>query len=237
MSDIVLQIRDLEVWYEDIQAVRGISFEVRNGEIFTLIGGNGAGKSSTLRAISGIRKFRGDVSFMGKSLRGVPAETIMACGLAHVPEGRGIFGNLTVSENLRLGAWLRKDRQAMMQDLERVLNIFPRLRERLQQQAGTLSGGEQQMLSLGRALMSNPRMLLLDEPSMGIAPLLVREIYHVLVEINKMGVSILLVEQNANLALRIANRAALLETGELVLSGSGSELLNTPRVQEVYLGA
>ncbi len=237
MSEVVLWVHDLEVWYDDIQAVRSISFEVRRGEIFSLIGGNGAGKTSTLRAISGICKFRGDISFMGKNLVGIPAEAIVARGLAHVPEGRGIFGNLTVSENLRLGAWVRKDRQAVAADLERVMKIFPRLQERLQQQAGTLSGGEQQMLALGRAIMSGPQMLLLDEPSMGIAPLLVREIYRVLAEINRMGVSILLVEQNANLALRIANRAGLLETGQLVLTGSGEELLGAPRIQEVYLGA
>jgi branched-chain amino acid transport system ATP-binding protein len=237
MSDIILSVQDLEVWYDDIQAVRGISFEVQRGEIFTLIGGNGAGKTSTLRAISGVCKFRGNISFMGKNLVGIPAESIVARGLAHVPEGRGIFGNLTVSENLRLGAWVQKDRRAVAADLERVLKIFPRLQERLQQLAGTLSGGEQQMLALGRAIMSGPQMLLLDEPSMGIAPLLIREIYRVLEEINRMGASILLVEQNANLALRIANRAGLLETGQLVLTGSGAELLGTPRIQEVYLGA
>ena len=237
MSDVALQVQDLEVWYDDICAVKGISFEVRQGEIFTLIGGNGAGKTSTLRALSGVRKFKGNVSFLGKCLCGIPAETIVARGLAHVPEGRGIFGNLTVAENLRLGAWVRKDRRAIATDLERVLGIFPRLRERLRQQAGTLSGGEQQMLALGRAIMSGPKMLLLDEPSMGIAPLLVREIYRVLEEINRMGVSILLVEQNANLALRLANRAGLLETGQLVLTGSGSELLGMSRIREVYLGA
>lgn len=237
MNDHILEVQNLEVWYDDIQAVRNISFEVQRGEIFTLIGGNGSGKTSTLRAISGVCKFRGHISFMEKSLRGVPPEAIVTRGLSHVPEGRGIFGNLTVAENLRLGAWVRKDRQAAAADLERVLGIFPRLRERLQQQAGTLSGGEQQMLSLGRAIMSGPRMLLLDEPSMGIAPLLVREIYRVLEEINRTGVSILLVEQNANLALRIANRAGLLETGQLVLTGSGAELLGTPRIREIYLGA
>lgn len=236
-SEPILKVQDLEVWYDDIQAVRNISFEVQPGEIFTLIGGNGAGKTSTLRAISGICKFRGNVSFMGKSLAGIPPEAIVARGIAHVPEGRGIFGNLTVAENLRLGAWVRQDRPAVAADHERVLTIFPRLRERLRQQAGTLSGGEQQMLSLGRAIMSGPQMLLLDEPSMGIAPLLVREIYRVLREINKMGVSILLVEQNANLALHIAHRAGLLETGQLILTGSGAELLGTPRIREVYLGA
>lgn len=237
MSDVVLTVRDLEVWYDDIQAVRKVSFEVRRGELFTLIGGNGAGKTSILRAISGICKFRGKISFLGKSLNGIPAEAIVALGLSHVPEGRGIFGNLTVAENLRLGTWVRKDRHAVAADLKRVLEIFPRLGERLQQHAGTLSGGEQQMLALGRALMSGPQMLLLDEPSMGIAPLLIREIYRVLEEINRSGISILLVEQNANLALRIAHQAGLLETGQLVLQGSGAELLGTPRVQEVYLGA
>ncbi len=236
-DDVLLRVRDLEVCYDDIQAVRGISFEVHRGEIFTLIGGNGAGKTSTLRAISGICKFRGEISFLGKNLAGTPAEAIVALGVAHVPEGRGIFGNLTVSENLRLGAWVRKDRQAVAADLKRVLKIFPRLEERLRQQAGTLSGGEQQMLALARAILSGPQMLLLDEPSMGIAPLLVKEIYRVLEEINRMGVSILLVEQNANLALRIACHAGLLETGQLVMTGSGTDLLGTPRIQEVYLGA
>jgi branched-chain amino acid transport system ATP-binding protein len=237
MNEPILNVQDLEVWYDDIQAVRSISFEVQQGEIFTLIGGNGAGKTSTLRAISGICKFRGKISFMGKSLCGIPPELIVARGLAHVPEGRGIFGNLTVAENLRLGAWVRKSRSAVATDHDRVLTIFPRLKERFHQQAGTLSGGEQQMLALGRAIMSGPKMLLLDEPSMGIAPLLVREIYRVLREINLMGVSILLIEQNANLALRIAHRAGLLETGQLVLAGSGTELLGAPRVREVYLGA
>jgi len=237
MSDVLLRVRDLEVCYDDIQAVRGISFEVRRGEIFTLIGGNGAGKTSTLRAISGICKFRGEISLLEKSLVGRPAETIVALGIAHVPEGRGIFGNLTVSENLRLGTWVRKDRQAVAADFKRVLKVFPRLEERLQQQAGTLSGGEQQMLALARAILSGPQMLLLDEPSMGIAPLLVKEIYRVLEEINRMGVSILLVEQNANLALRIAHHAGLLETGQFAMTGSGADLLGTSRIQEVYLGA
>ena len=231
-----LKVTDLRVAYGDIVGVKGISFEVQKGEIFTLIGANGAGKSSTLRAISGLVRYQGEVIFDGKDLEGVPAERIVANGLAHVPEGRGIFGNLTVMENLRLGAWIRKDKAGVAKDLERALTIFPRLRERKEQAAGTLSGGEQQMLAVGRALMSRASMLLLDEPSMGLAPKLVKEIYAVVKEINQEGVTVLLVEQNANLALRLANRAAVLETGELTVSGTGAELLANSRVREAYLG-
>jgi len=233
-----LTVENLAVSYGDIHAVKGISFEVQKGEIFTLIGANGAGKSSALRAISGLLRYKGSVRFHDKELLGVPAEKIVTLGLAQVPEGRGIFGNLTVLENLKLGTWIRKDsKAAIAADLEDVLNKFPRLRERLQQQAGTMSGGEQQMLAVARALMSRATMLLLDEPSMGLAPKLVREIYRVLGEINKTGVTILLVEQNANLALRLAHRAAVLETGLITLTGEGDELLQNPRVREAYLGA
>lgn len=233
-----LTVENLTVSYGDIHAVKGISFEVQKGEIFTLIGANGAGKSSALRAISGLLRYKGSVRFQDKELNGVPAEKIVTLGLAQVPEGRGIFGNLTVLENLKLGTWIRKDsKAAIASDLEDVLNKFPRLRERLQQQAGTMSGGEQQMLAVARALMSKATMLLLDEPSMGLAPKLVREIYRVLGEINKTGVTILLVEQNANLALRLAHRAAVLETGLITLTGEGDELLQNPRVREAYLGA
>ncbi len=232
-----LTVENLAVSYGDIHAVKGISFEVQKGEIFTLIGANGAGKSSALRAISGLLRYKGSVRFNDQDLHGIPAEKIVTLGLAQVPEGRGIFGNLTVLENLKLGAWIRSDRKAIAADLEGVLDKFPRLRERLQQQAGTMSGGEQQMLAVARALMSRATMLLLDEPSMGLAPKLVREIYRVLGEINKTGVTILLVEQNANLALRLAHRAAVLETGVITLAGNGDELLQNPRVREAYLGA
>lgn len=233
----MLKIDNLMVSYGDIHAVKGVSFEVKKGEIFTLIGANGAGKTSTLRAISGLMRYQGSVRFEDKELRGVPAEKIVRLGLAQVPEGRGIFGNLTVKENLTLGAWTRTDSKGVAEDLDRWLHALPRLRERLTQVAGTLSGGEQQMLAVARALMSRATLLLLDEPSMGLAPKLVREIYRLLKEINETGVTVLLVEQNANIALRLAHRAAVLETGAITLTGTGEELLRDPRVQEAYLGA
>lgn len=231
-----LSVENLAVSYGDIHAVKGISFEVREGEMFTLIGANGSGKSSTLRAISALLKYKGSVRLNGHEINGLAPEKIVALGLAQVPEGRGIFGNLTVMENLRLGAWIRNDKKGVAEDLEKALTIFPRLRERLIQPAGTLSGGEQQMLAVGRALMSRASMLLLDEPSMGLAPKLVKEIYSVVREINRNGVTILLVEQNANIALRLAQRAAVLETGTITMTGSGEELLANPRVREAYLG-
>jgi len=237
MSDIALSVKDLTVSYGDIHAVKGISFEVRKGEIFTLIGANGAGKTSTLRAISGLLKHGGSVCLDGRDLRGFPAEKIVARGLAQVPEGRGIFGNLTVLENLKLGAWVRKDPKGVEEDLERLLTTLPRLRERISQPAGTLSGGEQQMLAVARALMSRATTLLLDEPSMGLAPKLVKEIYNVVREVNRSGVTVLLVEQNANIALKLAHRAAVLETGTISLAGDSAELLQNPRVREAYLGA
>ncbi len=232
-----LEIDALTVSYGDIRAVKGISFDVRDGEIFTLIGANGAGKSSTLRAISQLLRHGGGVRFRGRELRGLAPEKVVALGLAHVPEGRGIFGNLTVMENLRLGAWIRTDPVGVADDFEKVFVIFPRLRERRDQAAGTLSGGEQQMLALGRALMSRASLLLLDEPSMGLAPKLVGEIYDVLRKINESGVTILLVEQNANIALRLAHRAAVLETGSITLAGNSADVLANPRVREAYLGA
>lgn len=232
-----LTIENLTVSYGDIHAVKGISFEVQKGEIFTLIGANGAGKTSTLRAISGLLRCGGSVRLDGQELRGKPAEKIVSLGLAQVPEGRGIFGNLTVLENLRLGAWIRRDHKEVAEDLDRMLATLPRLRERLNQAAGTLSGGEQQMLAVARALMSRATTILLDEPSMGLAPKLVKEIYQVVREINQGGVTVLLVEQNANIALKLANRAAVLETGSITLTGTGAELLQNPRVQEAYLGA
>jgi len=232
-----LLVEDLKVSYGDIHAVKGISFEVREGEVFTLIGANGAGKTSTLRAISGLLRHRGRVRLGGRELDGIAPDRIVALGMAHVPEGRGIFGNLTVTENLRLGAWVRADRKGVARDMERVFALLPRLRERRDQAAGTLSGGEQQMLAVARALMSNARTLLLDEPSMGLAPKLVKEIYKVIRDINETGVTILLVEQNANLALRLADRAAVLENGRISLAGSGAELLQNTQVREAYLGA
>ncbi len=234
---IHLEVRDLRVNYDGIQAVHGVSFSVPRGEIVTLIGANGAGKTSILRAISGLIPYSGSVAFAGHDLRGVPAHRIVGLGMAHVPEGRGIFGNLTVRENLRLATWQRRDRQAIATDLARVLEIFPRLGERLDQTSGTLSGGEQQMLAVGRALMSRAGLLLLDEPSMGLSPRLVREIFGVIEDINRAGTTILLVEQNANMALHIASRACVLETGRVILSGLATELLGDPRVKDAYLGA
>lgn len=236
MNDVLLSVKDLAVSYGNIRAVKGISFDVHEGEIVTLIGANGAGKSSSLRAISGIIPYKGSVVYKGQDLGHVSADKIVGLGIAQVPEGRGIFGNLTVMENLKLATWQRKDKAEIARDYERVFNIFPRVKERSNQQAGTLSGGEQQMLAVSRALMSHGRVMLLDEPSMGLAPVLVREIFRVLVEINKSGTTILLVEQNAFMALKVANRGYVLETGTINLSGSGQELLGNPRVKEAYLG-
>ena len=232
-----LDVRNLRVQYDGIQALHGVSFQVPLGQIVTLIGANGAGKSSILRAISGLTPYSGSVIFEGRDLKRVPAHRIVRLGVAQVPEGRAIFGNLTVQENLRLATWQRRDRQAIAADLERVLATFPRLRERLPQAAGTLSGGEQQMLAVGRALMTRARLLLLDEPSMGMSPRLVQELFGVIRDINRTGTTILLVEQNANQALRIANRAYVLETGNLTLAGTGAELLGDPRVKQAYLGS
>jgi branched-chain amino acid transport system ATP-binding protein len=236
-GETCLEVRDLEVRYDGIEAVHGVSFSVSRGEVVTLIGANGAGKTSILRAISGLIPYTGSVAFAGHELRGVPAHRIVGLGMAHVPEGRGIFGNLTVRENLRLATWQQRDKQASAQDLQRVLEIFPRLGERLDQTSGTLSGGEQQMLAVGRALMTRATLLLLDEPSMGLSPRLVREIFRIIEEINRAGTTILLVEQNANMALHVASRACILETGRLTLSGPAKELLGDPRVKEAYLGA
>ncbi len=232
----LLSVQDLRVSYGDIPAVKGISFDVGEGEIVALVGANGAGKTSTLRAISGVVPCKGRILFGGQDLRKIPTDRIVALGIAHVPEGRGIFGDLTVHENLRLATWPRKDRHDLDRDYGRVFELFPRLKERRDQLGGTLSGGEQQMLALGRALMIRPRMLLLDEPSMGLAPKLVRDIFKVLGEIHRAGATLLLIEQNANMALHVATRAHVLETGTIALSGSGPELLKDPRVREVYMG-
>jgi branched-chain amino acid transport system ATP-binding protein len=234
---VCLDVRDLRVQYDGIKAVHGVSFSVQRGEVVTLIGANGAGKTSILRAISGLVPYDGTIAFAGRDLRGVPAHRIVGLGMAHVPEGRGIFGNLTVRENLRLATWQRRDRSVIEEDLARVLGIFPRLRERMDQVSGTLSGGEQQMLAVGRALMTRASLLLLDEPSMGLSPRLVREIFAVIAEINRAGTTILLVEQNANMALHVASRAFVLETGLITLSGPASELLGDRRIKDAYLGA
>jgi len=236
MSEFALEVENLTVSYGEIAAVKGISFAVKSGEILTIIGANGAGKTSTLRAISGMIPRGGTVRLNGEDLRGLSPDRLVRRGLAHVPEGRGIFGTLTVAENLRLGSWTRKDRKQVASDLEDVLTTFPRLRERLAQLAGTLSGGEQQMLAVGRALMSGAGFLLLDEPSMGLAPRLVHEIFETLRKVNARGVTILLVEQNANLALQLAQHACLLETGQLALASTAEEMRSNPRVREAYLG-
>jgi branched-chain amino acid transport system ATP-binding protein len=237
MTGEALRVNDLRVSYGGIAAVKGISLEVARGEIVTLIGANGAGKTSTLKALVGLIPAQsGDVALFGESLRGVPTHRIVGRGVALVPEGRAIFGNLTVSENLELGAFLKREPVELGRRLERVLNLFPRLSERLSQEAGTLSGGEQQMLAIGRALMSDPKLLLLDEPSLGLAPKLVEQIFEAIVEVARGGLTILLVEQNTRLALETAARAYVLVTGEVVLSGACVELREDPRIQGAYLG-
>jgi branched-chain amino acid transport system ATP-binding protein len=235
-GDLLLSVCNLNITYGSINAVKGVSFGVDQGEIVTLIGANGAGKSSILRAISGIVPYKGGISYKGDDLKQIAADTIVSRGIAQVPEGRGIFGNLTVLENLKLATWQRKDKNKIARDYERVFALFPRLRERKSQLGGMLSGGEQQMLAVGRALMSDAELLLLDEPSMGLSPVLVRDIFLILAEINQAGKTILLVEQNANMSLHIASRGYVLETGSIVLSGSGKELMGNPRVKEAYLG-
>ena len=232
----ILSVENLTIAYGNIKAVDDISFEVYEGEIVTLIGANGAGKSSTLRAISGIVPYSGRITYRQQDLRSVPAHQIVAMGMAQVPEGRGIFGNLTVMENLKLATWQRSDKGEILKDYERVFGLFPQLKNRTNQLGGTLSGGEQQMLAVARALMSKSRTMLLDEPSMGLSPVLVRDIFHIIVDINKAGTTVLLVEQNAYMALSVASRAYVLETGRIILSGSGKELLGDPRVREAYLG-
>lgn len=233
----LLDVRDLVISYGGIRAVKGISFSVNDGEIVTLIGANGAGKTSTLRAVSGLVPCEGRVSFKGQDLRPVAPHLIVGLGIAHVPEGRGIFGNLTVMENLIIAAWQRGDRKAVGDDLDHVFRVFPRLKERVRQLAGTLSGGEQQMLAIGRGLMSRGKLLLLDEPSMGLSPVLAQEIFEMLGSINReSGITILLVEQNANMALHLAARGYVLETGTIAYSGTCDELLGNPVVKEAYLG-
>ena len=237
MAEPMLKIDNIDVYYGAIHALKGISLEVNQGEIVTLIGANGAGKSTTLRTISGLLKSKnGSITFMGQNIAGVRAHEIVKRGISQVPEGRRVFAEMTVMENLDLGAFVRKDKDGIQQDLKKVFELFPRLEERKNQSAGTLSGGEQQMLAMGRALMSRPKLLLLDEPSMGLAPLLIKEIFNIIVDINKSGTTVLLVEQNANMALSIANRAYVLETGRITLSGSAQELAASEDVRKAYLG-
>ena len=234
MSNI-LEIKDLNVRFGGIRAVDGISMNVEEGKIITLIGANGAGKSTILRSVSGIvRPASGDILLNGESIVGLSPDKIVARGVTLVPEGRRVFPNLTVLENLKIGAYLRKDK--LSNDLEYVYSLFPRLRERHWQHAGTLSGGEQQMLAVGRALMSRPKLIMMDEPSLGLAPLVVRDIFDIIVTINKAGITVLLNEQNANLALKIADYGYVIETGRLTLTGTGDELLHNESVKEAYLG-
>ena len=233
----MLKVDNSDVYYGAIHAIKGISIEVPKGEIVTLVGSNGAGKSTTLRTISGLMKPKnGTILFEDKNIVGVPAHKIVGMGLCQVPEGRHVFANMSVMENLELGAYLRNDKDGIARDLEDVFKKFPRLLERKDQISGTLSGGEQQMLAMGRALMSRPRLLLLDEPSMGLAPLLVKEIFNIIKEINESGTTVLLVEQNANMALSIADKAYVLETGRIALAGTAQELASSEAVRKAYLG-
>ena len=233
----MLKVENLVVSYGMIEAIKGLSFEVNDGEIVTLIGANGAGKTTTMQTISGLLKpVSGSITLDGVELTKVPAHKIVSLGLAQVPERRRVFTQQSVEDNLLLGAYTRKDKEEIQKDLEEVYEWFPRLNERRKQLAGTLSGGEQQMLATGRALMAKPKIMLLDEPSMGLSPLLVKEIFHIIEEINKKGTTIFLVEQNAKMALAIANRAYVLETGKITLEGTGAELSNDARVQKAYLG-
>jgi len=233
----VLEVKGIDVYYGAIHALKGLSLEVEEGSIVTLIGANGAGKTTTLKSISGLLRPRnGAIMFKGSDISKVPPEKIVGLGISQVPEGRRVFATMTVLENLEMGAYLRKDKKGIESDLENVFTRFPRLKERRKQTAGTLSGGEQQMLAIGRALMARPELMLMDEPSMGLAPLLVKEIFEIIKDINARGTTILLVEQNANMALSIANRAYVIETGEIVLEGTAEQLINSEEVKKAYLG-
>ncbi|MBU7320233.1 ABC transporter ATP-binding protein [Paenibacillus oleatilyticus] len=234
----MLNVEQIDVYYGHIQALKGVTLDVRRGEIVTLIGANGAGKSTLLKTISGLLKpNRGSIHYTGVSMNGKTAQDIVKAGISHVPEGRRVFANMSVLENLELGAYVRRDTIGIRHDLQKVFELFPRLHERRKQLAGTLSGGEQQMLAMGRALMARPKLLLLDEPSMGLAPLLVKTIFAIIEEINRNGTTVLLVEQNANLALSIATRVYVIETGSVVLSGTPEELASSEQVKMAYLGS
>ena len=233
----ILEVKDLEVYYGIIKAIKGISFEVNEGEIIALIGANGAGKTTTLHTITGLLSpKKGQVLFEGTDITKIPAHKIVGLGMAHVPEGRRVFANLSVYQNLKLGAYTRKDKDGIEASLEMVYKRFPRLEERKNQLAGTLSGGEQQMLAMGRALMSHPKIILMDEPSMGLSPILVNEIFDIIRSVNEAGTTVLLVEQNAKKALAIADRAYVLETGKIVTSGNAQELMNDDAIKKAYLG-
>jgi branched-chain amino acid transport system ATP-binding protein len=233
----LLQLKELKVAYGGIQAVKGIDLQVAEGELVCLIGANGAGKTTTLKGITGLQPVKsGKIHYAGEDITGKPAFKLVRKGLSMVPEGRGVFGALTIEENLAMGAYARDDRAAIKEDVERVFALFPRLKERRKQTAGTLSGGEQQMLAMGRAMMSRPKLLLLDEPSMGLAPLMVQKVFETVVAISKEGVTILLIEQNAKLALEVSSRGYVMESGEITLQGEASKLLSDPKVREAYLG-
>lgn len=233
----MLEIKDLQVYYGMIQAIKGVSFEVNEGEVIALIGANGAGKTTILHTVTGLLSPKaGSICFEGKDITKVPAHKIVSMGMAHVPEGRRVFSGLTVLQNLKLGAYTRKDKEEIEQTLRTVYDHFPRLEERQNQMAGTLSGGEQQMLAMGRALMSHPKILLMDEPSMGLSPIFVNEIFDIIEQVSKSGTTVLLVEQNAKKALSIADRAYVLETGKIVLDGKAQDLLNDDSIKKAYLG-
>ncbi len=237
MAEVLLEVSGLKVAYGGIQAVKGVSFEVREGELVSLIGANGAGKTTTLKAITGLQAVKdGDIRFLGKSIKGQGAWNLAKQGLVMVPEGRGTFTRMTITENLQMGAYVRDDDDGIAADMEKVFNTFPRLRERKDQLAGTMSGGEQQMLAMGRALMARPKVLLLDEPSMGLSPIMVDKIFEVVHEIHGQGVTVLLVEQNASRALALANRGYVMESGVVTMQGPGNELLADPKVRAAYLG-
>ena len=237
MSETLLKVSGLQVAYGGIEAVKGVDFEVREGELVTLIGSNGAGKTTTMKAITGLLPLNdGDIQYLGQSIRGRGAWDLVKDGLAMVPEGRGVFTRMTITENLLMGAHIRSDKDGIAQDMERVFTTFPRLKERKDQLAGTMSGGEQQMLAMGRALMSRPKVLLMDEPSMGLSPIMVDKIFEVVREVHDQGVTILLVEQNASRALEIADRGYVMESGEVTMDGPADMLLNDPKVRAAYLG-
>ena len=236
MNDVVLSVRDLKVAYGGIQAVKGIDLDVRSGELVTLIGANGAGKTTTLKAITGTQAWSGEIEYMGASTKGQASFQLLTKGLTMVPEGRGVFARMSVIENLQMGAFVRKDSAGIKRDIEQMFGIFPRLKERAKQLAGTLSGGEHQMLAMARAMMSQPKLLLLDEPSMGLAPIMVEKVFDVIRSVAERKVPMLLVEQNARLALEAAHRGYVMESGVIALSGKSAELLNDSRVKEAYLG-
>ena len=237
MATAMLKIKGLQVNYGGIQAVKGIDLEIAQGELVTLIGANGAGKTTTMKAITGLKSYSaGDIEYMGQSIKGLPAHELLKRGLAMVPEGRGIFARMSILENMQMGAYLRDDTEGIRKDVERMFGFFPRLKERATQYAGTLSGGEQQMLAMARAIISKPKLLLLDEPSMGLSPIMVEKIFEVVREISKEGITVMLVEQNARLALQAANRGYVMDSGLVTMSGDAKQMLDDPKVRAAYLG-